>query len=201
MADGRAELKARTRASTAALSSALSRDAAAVITLSDVDVSGDTIRVKARMRSVPVSPPVRWGRGGRSMSWARQRLAGCGLALLFAAVLSLSCAQTLSSNAIAVRVQCNVPDATVSIDDVLVGTTSNWRAPRQIRAGFHRVEIRHPGYYSFFQEVELPGGSDVIVNANLRGAVRMSPRRGSLGFAQASPSREVRNPSQGSEVG
>ncbi len=102
------------------------------------------------------------------MSWARQTLAGCGRALLLAAVLSLSCAQTLSSNAIAVRVQCNVPDATVWIDDVLVGTTSNWRAPRQIRAGFHRVEIRHPGYYSFFQEVELPGGSDVIVNANLR---------------------------------
>ena len=63
VADGRAELKARTRASTAALSSALSRDAASVITLSDVDVSGDTIRVKARMRSVPVSPPF-GGAGG-----------------------------------------------------------------------------------------------------------------------------------------
>jgi len=65
VADGRAELKARTRASTATLSSALSRDAASVITLSDVDVSGDTIRLKARMRSVPVSPPF-GGAGGAS---------------------------------------------------------------------------------------------------------------------------------------
>ncbi len=62
----------------------------------------------------------------------------------------LSCAQTLSSSAIAVRVDCNVPEATVWIDDVLVWTTSSWRSPRQLRAGLHRVEIRHPGYYSFF---------------------------------------------------
>jgi hypothetical protein len=93
-------------------------------------------------------------------------LFGAAQVLLLAG--SLSCAQTLSSSAIAVRVDCNVPDATVWIDDILVGTTSSWHAPRQIRAGFHRVEIRHPGYYSFFQEVELPGGSDVVVDAKLR---------------------------------
>jgi hypothetical protein len=87
--------------------------------------------------------------------------------LLFA--LAASCAHSLSDSAIAIRVECNVPDATVWIDDVLVGRVSDWKGDgRQIRAGFHRIEIRHPNYYSFFQEVELPGGSHVVVNAKLR---------------------------------
>ena len=84
-------------------------------------------------------------------------------------VALLGCAQTLSSGAIAMRVDCNVPDATLWIDDSLVGTTANWKnGEKQIRAGFHRIEVRHPGYYSFFQEVELPGGSHVVVTAKLR---------------------------------
>ena len=80
-----------------------------------------------------------------------------------------SCAHTLGDNAIAFRVDCNVPDATVWVDDVLVGKVSDWKDDgRHLKAGFHRIEIRHPNYYSFFQEVELPGGSHVVVNAKLR---------------------------------
>jgi len=87
---------------------------------------------------------------------------------LFAAAAA-SCAHGLAENAIAFRVECNVPDATVWVDDVLVGKVSDWKGDgRHIRAGFHRIEIRHPNYYSFFQEVELPGGSQVVVNAKLR---------------------------------
>ena len=75
----------------------------------------------------------------------------------------------LGGNAIAFRVECNVPDATVWVDDVLVGKVTDWKSDgKQIRAGFHRIEVRHPNYYSFFQEVELPGGSHVVVNAKLR---------------------------------
>ena len=80
-----------------------------------------------------------------------------------------SCAHTLDANAIAFRVECNVPDATVWVDDVLVGKVGDWKGDgKHIRAGFHRIELRHPRYYSFFQEVELPGGSHVVVNAKLR---------------------------------
>jgi hypothetical protein len=80
-----------------------------------------------------------------------------------------SCAHTLGDNAIAFRVDCNVPDATVWVDDVLVGKVSDWKSDgRHIRAGFHRIEIRHPNYYSYFQEVELAGGTQVVVNAKLR---------------------------------
>ena len=39
----------------------------------------------------------------------------------------------------------------------MVGHASEWKKEgHEIRPGFHRIEIRHPGYYSFFQEIELP---------------------------------------------
>ena len=85
-------------------------------------------------------------------------------------VTALGCAaHTLSSGAAGVRVECNVPDASVWIDDLLAGNAREWKSEgHQIRAGFHRIEIRHPGYFSFFQEVELPPGSRTVVNARLR---------------------------------
>ena len=44
------------------------------------------------------------------------------------------------------------------VDDVLVGKVTDWKSEgKQIRAGFHRIEVRHPNYYSFFQGVEVPG--------------------------------------------
>ena len=49
---GRAEIRARTRALAPALASALSRDPA--LALSNVEVAGDVIRLRARMR--PVTP-------------------------------------------------------------------------------------------------------------------------------------------------
>ena len=71
--------------------------------------------------------------------------------------------------AVALRVDSNVADATVWVDDVLVGSVADWaKDGKHIRSGFHRIEIRHPGYYSFFQEVELPEGSHAAVNAQLR---------------------------------
>jgi hypothetical protein len=95
----------------------------------------------------------------------RGRLAAAALLVLLAA----SCAHGIGGNAIGFRVECNVPDATIWVDDVLVGKVSDWKGDgRQIKAGFHRIEVRHPNYYSFFQEVELPGGSHVVVNAKLR---------------------------------
>jgi hypothetical protein len=90
------------------------------------------------------------------------------MAAALAALLLASCGHGLSANAIGFRVESNVPDAVVWIDDVQIGTTREWSAPgRQIRAGFHRVEIRHPGYYSFFQEIDQPAGQVVVVNAQL----------------------------------
>jgi hypothetical protein len=98
---------------------------------------------------------------------ARLRAAARGLAL--AAVLAAGCAHAVPYGAVAFRVDSNVPDATVWVDDVLIGKASDWsRDGLHIRAGFHRLEIRHPGYYSFFQEIELPEGSQAVVKAELR---------------------------------
>ncbi|HEY5448191.1 MAG TPA: PEGA domain-containing protein [Polyangia bacterium] len=97
------------------------------------------------------------------------RTRGLLLAVALSALAAVSCAHTLAENAIAMRVECNVPDATIWVDDVLVGKVGDWKSEgKHIRAGFHRIEVRHPNYYSFFQEVELPGGSHVVVNAKLR---------------------------------
>jgi hypothetical protein len=95
---------------------------------------------------------------------------------LLAAVSTLlalsSCATWKSGPSVALRVECNVPDATVWVDDVLVGTAANWKAEGKfIRAGFHRLEVRHPGYYSHFQEVDLPTGGKVVVTAKLEALV------------------------------
>ena len=91
------------------------------------------------------------------------------LALAALVTGAVSCAHAIPYGAVAFRVETNVPDATVWVDDVLIGKASDWaKDGHHIRAGFHRLEVRHPGYYSFFQEIELPEGSQAVVKADLR---------------------------------
>jgi hypothetical protein len=79
-----------------------------------------------------------------------------------------SCAHAPTGGAVAFRVEANVPDAAVLIDDVLVGKAADWaRDGRHVRAGFHRVEIRAPGFYSVYQEIEQPDGGSVAIKADL----------------------------------
>ena len=102
-------------------------------------------------------------------SRARGLLLAGLLSVLAVMALAPACATTMPRDAVSFRVDANVPDATVWVDDVLVGSARDWaKDGKHIRAGFHRIEIRHPGYYSFFQEVELPEGSQAVVKADLR---------------------------------
>jgi hypothetical protein len=88
--------------------------------------------------------------------------------LLLAAALQLGCSSAVAYGAISMRVDSNVPDATVWVDDALVGRAADWaKDGHHIRSGFHRIEIRHAGYYSYFQEVELPEGAKTVVKAQL----------------------------------
>jgi hypothetical protein len=59
VAGGRAEIRVRARASTTALAAALPRSAGSPIVLSDVEVAGDAIRLRARLRPapLPIVPP------------------------------------------------------------------------------------------------------------------------------------------------
>jgi hypothetical protein len=89
------------------------------------------------------------------------------LALLCGALAA--CAHAPAAGAVSLRVDSNVPDATVWIDDVLAGKASDFASgQRRVRAGFHRVEVRSPGYYSVFQEIEQPAGGSAVVGARLR---------------------------------
>ena len=99
------------------------------------------------------------------MDTARRPLVALAFSLWLAAG---SCAHTMQGGSVAFRVDSNVPDATVWIDDVLVGKVSDWsKDGRHIRAGFHRVEVRSPGYFSVYQELEQPDGGRAIIKANL----------------------------------
>jgi hypothetical protein len=91
-------------------------------------------------------------------------------ALLLAFLLAADgCAHSLAASGVAFRVESNVPDASIWIDDVLVGQASQWqRDGRFIRPGFHRVEIRHPNYFSVFQEIDFPPGAGATVQAHLQ---------------------------------
>jgi hypothetical protein len=82
---------------------------------------------------------------------------------------ALSCAHLSTPAGVGLHVETNVPEATIWVDDVLVGTVSAWaREGRHVRAGFHRVEIRAPGYYSVFQELDQRDGGAATVKATLR---------------------------------
>ncbi|MGB8298599.1 MAG: hypothetical protein WCG85_24500 [Polyangia bacterium] len=88
--------------------------------------------------------------------------------VLFAVSILVGCASLRSEGSVVFRVECNVPDAAVLLDDVPMGRASQWTKPdRFIRPGFYRVEIRHPSYYSHFEEITVADGGSALVKADL----------------------------------
>ena len=83
-------------------------------------------------------------------------------------LLSLGCATMKSEGAATLHVECNIPDAAVLLDDALAGRVSELaKNDKVIRAGFYRVEIRHPGYHSYFTEITVAEGGVAAVKAEL----------------------------------
>ncbi len=89
--------------------------------------------------------------------------------LLFAIALLSACATIgAPKDTVPFRVDVDVPDATVWVDDHLVGSaTVLAKQGTFLRAGFHRVEVRHPDYYSYFTEVTPKQGEPVVIHAEL----------------------------------
>lgn len=78
------------------------------------------------------------------------------------------CATMKSEGAATLHVDCNVSDAAVLLDDGLVGRVSDLaKKDKVIRAGFYRVEIRHPQYHSYFTEITVAEGGVAAVKADL----------------------------------
>lgn len=69
---------------------------------------------------------------------------------------------------VSMRVTSNIPDATVWVDDHLVAPAAQFaKGDRRLSLGFHRVEVRAPGYYSYFEELEAKPNTPVIIAAPL----------------------------------
>jgi hypothetical protein len=89
--------------------------------------------------------------------------------LVLLSALAASCAHLGARAGVSLDVQSNVPESTIWVDDVLVGTVNAWsREGRHVRPGFHRVEVRAAGYYSVYTEIDQPDGGHATVKANLR---------------------------------
>jgi PEGA domain-containing protein len=92
--------------------------------------------------------------------------------LCFALALGLAsgaCAHVSLPAGVALEVDSNVAESTIWVDDVLVGTVAAWaREARHVRAGFHRIEVRAPGYYSVYAEIDQPDGGRAAIKATLR---------------------------------
>lgn len=106
---------------------------------------------------------------------ARRRVLAClelAAGVLAAAVLlapGLGCtSMRAAGDSVPLRVETNVPDAIVWVDDRLVGTAASLvSSGTRLRVGFHRIEVRHPAHYSFFTEVDPKRGEDVVIRAQL----------------------------------
>jgi hypothetical protein len=83
-------------------------------------------------------------------------------------LLSVGCATMRAEGSASLHVECNVPDAAVLLDDGLAGRVADLaKNDKVIRPGFYRVEIRHPGYYSYFTEINVAEGGVAAVKAEL----------------------------------
>jgi hypothetical protein len=92
--------------------------------------------------------------------------------LLFAPGLACT-TMGAAGDSVALRVETNVPDAIIWVDDRLVGTAASLvSSGTRLRVGFHRIEIRHPSHYSFFTEVDPKRGEDVVIRAQLHELVQ-----------------------------
>jgi hypothetical protein len=90
-------------------------------------------------------------------------------ALVLAVLLFLACATLPAAPpTVALGITSNVPDASVWIDDHLVAAVSTFsKSEKRLPVGFHRVEIRAPGYYSWFAEVEAQANAPIALHAPL----------------------------------
>lgn len=96
------------------------------------------------------------------------------LALCAAAHLSACASLRFSGNAV-LRIDCDVPQASVFIDDVFVGVAEEWAVDgRLVKPGFHRIEIRHPDRFTHYEEVNLTKGDAVRVVVTLRPLLDLS---------------------------
>jgi hypothetical protein len=89
------------------------------------------------------------------------------LTALASMVVLAGCAMTGPRPAI-LRVRCNVPEATVWIDDAFAGTVAEWSKGQPLGPGFRRLEIRQAGFFTHYAEITPEEGQSLAIDARLR---------------------------------
>jgi hypothetical protein len=89
--------------------------------------------------------------------------------ILAALAMCLSgCVSMQPDLAATLRLECDVPEAAVLLDDVMMGRVSELNKVEQhIRPGFYRVELRHPDYYTYYTEFQVEDDGVAVVKATL----------------------------------
>jgi hypothetical protein len=88
-------------------------------------------------------------------------------ALALVSGLLAGCAMTGPRPA-TLRVRCNLPEATLWIDDSFAGRTGEWANGQPLGPGFRRIEIRQAGYFTYYRELAQEEGQTVAIDAELR---------------------------------
>ena len=90
------------------------------------------------------------------------------LCLLLIAFLPACASLRFSGNAV-LRIDCNVPSASVFINDTFAGIAREWAVDgRMVRPGFVRIELRHPERFTHYQDVTLTKGDAVRLQVTMR---------------------------------
>lgn len=88
---------------------------------------------------------------------------------IIAALCLAGCASLRFGGNAILRIDCDVPEASVFINDEYVGIARDWAVDgRMVRPGFVRIELRHPDRFTHHQDVELTKGDAVRLKVVLR---------------------------------
>ena len=90
------------------------------------------------------------------------------LSLLALSLTMFGCASLRFSGNAVLRIDCDVPAASVFINDTFVGIAEQWAVDgRMVRPGFLRIELRHPDRFTHYEEVTLTKGDAVRLQVTL----------------------------------
>ncbi len=86
----------------------------------------------------------------------------------FLLLIAVGCATMQAEGTATLRIECNVPEAAVLLDDAIFARAADVaKQGKAIRPGFYRVEIRHPDYYPYFAEFTVEEGGTAALRAEL----------------------------------
>jgi hypothetical protein len=66
-----------------------------------------------------------------------------------------------------VTLQCDVPDAEVWVDGRYFREVAELSRAFRLRAGVHRIEVRHQNYHSMYYELAVKAGTQKVLRVEL----------------------------------